>query len=218
MEYNENRHLRTKRIAGFKRFEAEPLLRCALMASVLGTLLFAASSIIVLYVADSALCSRSLLLLSHLLRAFGFSMLLWAIVSVSDAVTGERDDILCAAVFLSAAYHLSAAIGGVLAYRYGFYYATLVLWWLRTLAGVFVAFDFIVNGDRRLQLAGVLLVLTFLTGCPYRLVGTWGLLQWILAKVFAIAMYVQLYRCAVRIYNPAKAGKDPLDTPGKRQS
>lgn len=217
MEYNEKRHLRTKRIAGFKRFEADPLLLKALIVSMTGTLLLIAGGLLPVGTPYFIYVSRSLFLAAHLLLAVGSSLLLWAVVSFPDEMTGERDMLLCSVVFLNAAYHLSAAVGSALAYQYGLYHVTLVLWWLRSIAGIFVALDFLINGDRRLQLAGVLLVLTYVTGCPYQLSGILGLAQWGIAKVVAISLYVQLYRCAVRIYNPAKAEKDPLDTPCKRQ-
>lgn len=209
MEDEEKRHLRTKHIVGIKRFEAVPLLRCALIVSLLGTLLLMAANLMPYGTPYYIYISRTLYLTAHLLLAAGSSLLLWAVVE-------EPDRMLRAAVLLNIIYHLSAAVGSVVAYRYGFYYLTLTFWCLRSLAGTFVAVDFIFFGDARLRLAGVLMVLTYFTGCPHHL-GFLGNMQWPLSKLSAICMYIQLYRCAARIYLPRKKKADPLDTPNNKK-
>ena len=196
MDHNEKRHLRTKHIAGIKRFEAVPLLRCALIVSLLGTLLLIGGGLLPADAPYYIYVSRSLFLAAHLLLAAGSSQLLWAVVE-------NPDRMLRAAVLLNVIYHLSAAVGSALAYRYGFYDVTLACWYLRSVAGTFVAVDFILFCDGRLRLAGVLMVLVYITGCPHHF-DFLGNLQLPLAKLAAICMYIQLYRCAVRIYQPQK--------------
>lgn len=196
-----NRHSRSIRgIAAFSSADAVTVLRYALASALLGTLLFVTAHFLPSTMPAFALVLRGIFVAAHLLLAFGGSVLLWAVVSVPDEMTGECEDLHEAAAILNALYHLAAAVGVALSYRYGAYYVVLVLWWLRSLAGLFVIIDFVLRGDGRLQLAGVLMLLFFIVGCPYLLEEPWGLWQWVVAKFAVVCLCVQLYRCAVRLY------------------
>ena len=196
-----NRHSRSIRgIAAFSSADAVTVLRYALAASLAGTLLFVTAHFLPSTMPAFALMLRGMFVAAHLLLAFGGSVLLWAVVSVPDEMTGECDDLHKGAAILNALYHLAAAVGVAVGYRYGMYYVVLVLWWLRSLAGLFVIIDFVLRGDGSLQLAGVLMLLFFIAGCPYLLPDLWGVLQWAVAKLAVVCLCVQLYRCAVRLY------------------
>lgn len=166
------------RIVGFKRFEAMPLLRHALVASEVGILLLVASGLLPTGNLYSVFLSRCLNSVAYLLLAFGSSLLLWATVVLPDEVTVGCDYVLCIAVFLNVIYYLVAAIGSALGFHYYLYYVTLVLWWIRSLSGLFIAVDFIFFGGSHRQLAGILLVLTYVVGSPYRLPELMGFVQW----------------------------------------
>lgn len=191
-------------IAAFSSIDARVVLLYALAAAVAGTLLFVAGHLLPVAVPATVMLQPAMFVTAHLLMAFGGSILLWAVVSVPDEMTGECEVLNEGAAIVNAIYHLAAAVGVALGYRYGMYYVVLVLWWLRSLAGLFVIIDFVLRGDGSLQLAGVLMLLFFIAGCPYLLPDLWGVLQWAVAKVAVLWLCVQLYRCAVRLYRHSR--------------
>lgn len=85
-----NRHSKSIRgIAAFSSIDARVVLLYALAAAVAGTLLFVAGHLLPVAVPATVMLQPAMFVTAHLLMAFGGSILLWAVVSVPDEMTGE---------------------------------------------------------------------------------------------------------------------------------
>ena len=170
----------------------------ALAASLLSTLLFVLCSSRLGIAWTLGLPWLKLYVCAHLLGGYGLCSLLWGLVSVPEPDTGRRNLLLCGAVVTVGVYHAVAAAAYALSFPLWLYYAVSVMWWVKTIGALFIAFDFFVCRDVRRAWAGAFLILYSAAGAPYYLPGILGLMQWGIAKVAAIALAIQLYRCMLQ--------------------
>ena len=157
------------------------------------TLLFVLGSYQAGIASALSLNGRWLMVAGHLLAAFGNSVLLCGAIRAFCELTERKDRWLSAAAAFVMAYHLSAALGYVLAFRYGFLTVTLLTWTLKTLLCCAVTFDFMTLGDGLLAAIGLTLLIACIAGCPFALPEGWGTAQWVVAKLAALLLPVLLY-------------------------
>ena len=169
------------------------VLRWALAAALASTLLFILGSYQAGIASALSLNGRWLMVAGHLLAAFGNSVLLWGAIRAFCELTERKDRWPSAAAAFVMAYHLSAALGYVLAFRYGFLTVTLLTWTLKTLLCCAVTFDFMTLGDGLLAAIGLTLLIACIAGCPFALPDGWGTAQWVVAKLAALLLPVLLY-------------------------
>ena len=129
----------------------------------------------------------------HLLAAFGNSVLLWGAIRAFCELTERKDRWLSAAAAFVMAYHLSAALGYVLAFRYGFLTVTLLTWTLKTLLCCILGIEFMMLGDGLLTAIGLTLLTACVASCPFALPEGWGVAQWAVAKLAALLLPLLLY-------------------------
>lgn len=169
------------------------VLRWALAAALTSTLLFILGSYQAGIVPAASPSSQWLMVAGHLLAAFGNSVLLWGAIRAFCKLTERKDRWPSAAAVFVMAYHLSAALGYVLAFRYGFLTVTLLMWTLKTILCCAVTFDFMTLGDGLLAAIGLTLLIACIAGCPFALPDGWGIAQWVVAKLAALLLPVLLY-------------------------
>lgn len=167
-------------------------LRWALAAALASTLLFILGSYQAGIVPAASPSSQWLMVAGHLLAAFGNSVLLWGAIRAFYETEPETRWPSAAAALVMA-YHLSAALGYVLAFRYGFLTVTLLTWTLKTLLCCAVTFDFMTLGDGLLAAIGLTLLIACIAGCPFALPDGWGTAQWVVAKLAALLLSLLLY-------------------------
>ena len=186
----------TKTSALHYRLLTMPVLRRALVAALLSLLLFVLgcpqASLAVRY----GLPGRELMIVAHLLGAFGNSALLWGAGMVFHKYYCKcRGQILVATISVLA-YHLVAAVSYALCFASYLYEVTLVFWFLKAVLCCYVAIGFLMLGDPEYQIGGFMLLLANVAGSPFVLTDGWALAQWILAKATTLGAAIQLYYCA----------------------
>ena len=187
-------HKHRKRKLGRKYIlGSRKVLRWALAAALASTLLFILGSYQAGIVPAASPSSQWLMTAGHLLAAFGNSVLLWGAIRVFCKMTKRKDRWPSAAAVLVMAYHLSAALGYVLAFRYGFLTVTLLMWTLKTILCCAVTFDFMTLGDGLLAAIGLTLLIACIAGSPFALPDGWGTAQWVVAKLAALLLPLLLY-------------------------
>ena len=191
-QVTQHRHRKRKKSCKSVIFSIKGL-RWALAAALTSTLLFILGSYQAGIVPAASPSSQWLMTAGHLLAAFGNSVLLWGAIRVFCKMTKRKDRWPSAAAVLVMAYHLSAALGYVLAFRYGFLTVTLLMWTLKTLLCCAVTFDFMTLGDGLLAATGLTLLIACIAGCPFALPDGWGTAQWVVAKLAALLLPLLLY-------------------------
>lgn len=181
------------RIRGIAAFGSYSVLRWAFAASLVSTLLFILGSYQAGIVPAASPSSQWLMTAGHLLAAFGNSVLLWGAIRAFCELTERKSHWLSAAAAFVMAYHLSAALGYVLAFGYGFLTVTLLTWTLKTILCCAVTFDFMTLGDGLLAATGLTLLIACIAGSPFALPDGWGIAQWVVAKLAALLLPVLLY-------------------------
>ena len=190
-QVTQHRHRKRKKSCKSVIFSIKGL-RWALAAALASTLLFILGSYQAGIVPAASLSSQWLMVAGHLLAAFGNSVLLWGTIRAFYETEPKTRWPSAAAAFVMA-YHLSAALGYVLAFRYGFLTFTLLMWTLKTILCCAVTFDFMTLGDGLLAAIGLTLLIACIAGCPFALPEGWGIAQWVVAKLAALLLPVLLY-------------------------
>lgn len=180
----------------FKRLRSTRFLRIALIAALLSTLFFILGSTQAGIATFLGLPFIRLTMTAHLLGSVGNGLLIWAATTAFNNMMARGDKLPLVAAVLTVAYHLVAIVGYAAGFQHGLLAATLVLWTLRTLLWCALAFDFLILGDSQFQAAGVLLLLAGIASSPFSLSGGWGIVQWIVAKLSACGLALQLYWCS----------------------
>ncbi|MCR4809971.1 MAG: hypothetical protein K5896_08945 [Prevotella sp.] len=170
-------------------------MRIALIAALLSTLLFILGSSQAGIASLFGLSIARLNMSGHLFGTVGNGLLIWAATTVSD-MEARRDRLPLVAIVLTIAYHLVAIVGYAVGFQYGLFEVTLAFWALKTLLWCALAFDFLTLDDSQFRAAGVLLLLAGIASCPFSLPGGWGLAQWIVAKLSACVLALELYSCS----------------------
>ena len=191
-QVTQHRHRKRKKSCKSVIFSIKGL-RWALAAALASTLLFILGSYQAGIVPAASLSSQWLMVTGHLLAAFGNSVLLWGAIRAFCELTERKSRWLSAAAVFVMAYHLSAALGYMFTFRYGFITVTLLTWTLKTILCCAVTFDFMTLGDGLLAAIGLTLLIACIAGCPFALPDGWGTAQWVVAKLAALLLPVLLY-------------------------
>lgn len=168
-------------------------LYSALATALLSTLLFILGCHQAGIASALSLNSQWLMVAGHLFGAFGNGVLLWIATSAFSEMVNRKNHWLCSVAVFVTAYHLIAAMGYSVGFRYDFFYITLLLWGLKTILCLYAAFDFMTLGDGLLEAIGLTLLVASLSGSPFALPAGWGIAQWILAKLTALLLAILLY-------------------------
>ena len=174
------------------------LLKVSFAASLLSTLIFILCSNKLGLANMCGISGQWLYVVAHVLGGFGVGILLWPIVNRREPDTGRKDIVLLSAVIAIVVYHLAAAVAYAMSFDYRLYLVILILWWLKTALAFFIAFEFIVCRRSDYTWAGISMIIAYVAGCPYSLPDTFGILQWIIAKMATVVLAILLYRCAKR--------------------
>lgn len=176
-------------------------LGLALTALVLSMLLFVLNNGAWQLAARLGLSRDGVYAFGHLLAAFGIGVLLWGVTLVIERSDKQRNRILRTSVIFVALFHIVAALGYALMFRYHLYATAVFFWGLRLLAGFFIGFNFFTFEDTRLRLAAGLLLVFLVTMTPFPFAtGFWFYVQWIVGKIAVIWLAFLLYRCAQSRY------------------
>lgn len=172
-------------------------LGLALTATLLSTLLFILNNSSWQLAARFGLTRNSVYAVGHLLLAFGIGVLLWGVALVIERSDKQRERILRTSVIFVVLFHIVAAIGYILMFRYHLYATAVFFWGLRMLAGFFIGFNFFTFEDTRLRTAAGLLLVFLVTMTPFPFAtGFWFYVVWIVGKIAIIWFAFILYRCA----------------------
>ena len=178
-----------------RRLRTTKYLRIALIASLLSMLLFILGSPQTGITSFFGWTINRLNMAGQLFGIVGNGLLIWAATTVSKMET-RRGKLPLVAIVLTIAYRLVAIVGYAVGFQYGLFEVTLTFWALRTLLWCALAIDFITLDDSQFRAAGVLLLLAGIASCPFSLPGGWGLAQWIVAKLSACVLALELYWCS----------------------
>lgn len=195
----ENETTKTTNQATHEQQQKLPL-GLALTALVLSMLLFVLNNGAWQLAARLGLPRDGVYAFGHLLAAFGIGVLLWGVTLVIERSDKQRNRILRTSVIFVALFHIVAAIGYILMFRYHLYATMVFFWGLRLFFGFFIGFNFFTFEDTRLRLAAALLLVMFVTQSPFMLGGFWFFVQWGIGKLAAIWLAFLLYRCAQSSY------------------
>lgn len=195
----ENETTKTTNQATHEQQQKLPL-GLALTALVLSMLLFVLNNGAWQLAARLGLSRDGVYAFGHLLAAFGIGVLLWGVTLVIERSDKQRNRILRTSVIFVALFHIVAAIGYILMFRYHLYATMVFFWGLRLFFGFFIGFNFFTFEDTRLRLAAALLLVMFVTQSPFMLGGFWFFVQWGIGKLAAIWLAILLYRCAQSSY------------------
>jgi hypothetical protein len=178
-----------------RRLRTTRYLRVALIAALLSTLLFILGSSQAGIASFFGLPIARLNMAGHLFGIVGNGLLIWAATTVSD-MEARRGKLPLVAIVLTVAYHLVAIVGYAVDFQYGLFTVTFAFWALKTLLWFALAIDFMTLIDSQFRVAGVLLLMAGIASSPFSLPGGWGITQWIVAKLAACGLALQLYLCS----------------------
>ena len=178
-----------------RRLRTTRYLRIALAAALLSTLLFVLGSSQAGIASLFGLPFKRLNMAGHLFGMVGNGLLIWAATTVSD-MEARRGRLPLVAVVLTIAYHLVATMGYAVGFQYGLFEITFAFWTLKTLLWCALAIDFMTLIDSQFRAAGVLLLMAGISSSPFSLPGGWGIAQWIVARLLACCLALQLYWCS----------------------
>ena len=141
---------------------------------------------------------------AHLLSGYGMGVLLWAVVGQFKESCCRRNWWQCLAVIAIVGYHLSAAVGYSPLSFSGIDGVTFVLWMLKTLLCLFIIYDFLMPEDSPLHEAGIAMLITCVSSCPYQLRGNWALTQWMVFNITFTMLAIELFCHAWQLYMPRR--------------
>lgn len=190
-----------KQIVGLSRIPAMPLLYTALGFALLSVLLFVAGTLHAGIGKGLGLLDMRIFSVAHVMAAFGFGTLMWAIITRTTNGNPHRFDVWVFLIVMSEVlYHVGTAVAYSTLVPYDLYTMAVVLWWIRMVLGLVLFLDLVTCGEEGLIVLACLILLAYVASSPYKLPDTFGPLQWVVAKLASIAAALQLFFCAKRIY------------------
>ena len=177
-----------KRIIGLDRIPSMPLLYIALGAALLSVLLFVAGTLHAGISSSLGLLDMLVFSVAHVMAAFGFGILMWAVITRTTNGNPHRFDVWVFLIVMSEVlYHVVTAVAYSTLVPYDLYMMAVALWWIRMVFGVVLFLDLVTSGEDRFIILACLILLAYVASSPYKLPESFGPLQWGIAKLASCA-------------------------------